>query len=87
MRDTAGRTLVHQEALETDPLLLGKGTSNCNEVPHKADGGLSRTSSRATSALADQCDQWTSADAESVTKDLPRVSWPEAISKSGISEA
>ena len=35
----------------------------------------------ATSALGDQFDQWTSADTESVIKDLPRASLPQAILK------
>ena len=46
----AGRTLVHQEAHETDPLLLGVGTSNCNEVP-PYQMGLSRTAHMATSTM------------------------------------
>ncbi len=78
-RDTAGRTLVHQESKEL-VLLLGVGTLNCKVPPLQI--GPSRTSPKAASAKnADQCDHRASADAESVRNDLPRAPCPQVILK------
>ena len=60
------------------PLLLNTGTFRCTRSSCKQIG-FSHTSPIARYVLQHRCDQWASAGAESVTKDLSRASRPQAI--------
>ena len=79
-RDTALEFGPSSSTWKLIPLLLDVDISRCTRSPRK-QMGFSHTSLMARHILQYRCDQWVSADAESVTKDLPRASQPQAILK------